>query len=194
MKNDEEAVKIDDWVSDIRGSFIGWKDATDETPPDFNGEAYRLIYSKHVDGAESYLSKITSVVGRFLFDAFDNTWAFEVSDNIYPKSAIEGFNGGKTVSGVKHETGTPDKRVILKNDIDGDRPYMERVGPGNVGDSERISDLKDTINNLRQQLEAEQGKTHELEQQVDRDEDSSQRNSYGPEHYDEYDENMGGVP
>jgi len=31
MKNDEEAVKIDDWVSDIRGSFIGWKDATDDS-------------------------------------------------------------------------------------------------------------------------------------------------------------------
>jgi hypothetical protein len=190
IRENKEAVKIDDWVSDLRGTLIGWQDATDETPPNYNEEAYRVVYSKHDDVGNSivgrFIGKIVSIVGGFAFDAFGKTYAFEVSDKIYPKSGIEGFPNGMTVSGISREVGTPDKRVILKNDIVGNRPYMSQVGPGNDGIEKTKSELQETINDLRQQLDAEEGKTHELEQQVDRDKDSSGSSSrYGPEHYDE---------
>lgn len=187
IRENKEAVKIDDWVSDIRGSLIGWKDATSETPPDFNDEAYRVVYSKHDDVGHGiigqFLGKIVSVVGGFFYDALGKTWAFEVSDNIYPKSAIKGFPSGTTVSNIQREVGTPDKRVILQNDVNGDRPYMDEVGP--ESDSELVSQKQERINELEQQIEAMEGKTHELEQQVDRDEDDSRSSGrYGPDHYD----------
>lgn len=188
IRENKQAVKIDDWVSDIRGTFIGFEDATDETPPDYNEEAYRVIYSKHDDVGDSILGKffgkIVTVVGSFAYDAFGSTYAFEVSENIYPKSAIEGFPRGTTVTGIPREVSTPDKRVVLKNNVKGDRPYMDKVGP--EVDAERVSDLKERINELEQMLEAEEGKAHELEQQVDRDKDKSGgRSRYSPDHYDE---------
>lgn len=187
IRENKEAVKIDDWVSDIRGTLIGFEDATEETPPNYNEEAFRVVYSKHNDVGNSilgqFIGKIVSVFGGFFYDSLGSTWAFEVSENVYPKSAIEGFPDGTTVTGIPREISTPNKRVVLKNNVDGDRPYMDAVGPGS--DGERVSDLKETINDLRQQLEAEEGKNHELEQQVDRDKDKSgSRSRYGPESYD----------
>lgn len=187
IRENKEAVKIDDWVSDIRGSFIGFEDATEETPPDYNEEAFRVVYSKHNDVGNSilgqFMGKIVSVVGGFFYDALGKTWAFEVSETIYPRSAIEGFPNGTTVTGIPREVSTPDKRVVLKNNINGERPYMDKIGP--ESDSELVSKKQERINELEQMLEAEEGKTHELEQQVDRDEDknSSRRSSYGPEDY-----------
>lgn len=188
VRENKEAVKIDDWVSDIRGSFIGWIDATDELPPGKNMEAYRIVYSPHVDGNKSWLAKFVSIVGRFLWDVRENTWAFEVSDNIYPRAGIEGFEGGTTVTGIESESGTPDKRVILREDVDGNRPYMNQVGPGSEGISKTKTELQEKVNELQQALEAEEGKSHELEQQVDRDSDSNRsRNrrggAYSPEEY-----------
>lgn len=186
----KEAVKIDDWVSDIRGTVVGWIDATDETPPDFNEEAYRLVYSKHVGSNKSWITKFTSIIASFMFDAFDKPWGFQVSDKIYPKSAIEGFPRGTTVSGIEREAGTPDKRVILKNDVQGRRTYMEAVGPET--DSQRVSELQSRINELQMKLDAEEGKNQELSEQVDRESDSNRsrnRTRYGPEEYgmdDEY--------
>jgi len=186
IRENKEAVKIDDWVSDIRGSFIGFEDATEETPPDYNEEAFRVVYSKHNDVGNSilgqFMGKIVSVVGGLFYDALGKTWAFEVSENIYPKSAIEGFPNGTTVTGIPREVSTPDKRVVLKNNIAGERPYMDKIGP--ESDSELVSKKQERINDLEQQIEAMEGKTHELEQQVDRDEDKNgSRSRYGPDHY-----------
>lgn len=181
--SNKEAVKIDDWVSDIRGSFVGWVDATDETPPDFNGEAFRLVYSPHVATNKSWIFKVGSVLARLAFEGFGSTRFLEVSNAVYPKSAIEGFEGGTTVSGVPHDKGTPDKRVVLKNDVEGNRPYMREVGPGNDGDDKTKSELQDRINELEMELKAEESKNAELSEDVDR-EDEKGSSRYGPEYYD----------
>lgn len=188
IRENKEAVKIDDHVNDIRGTLIGWKDATSETPPGYTEEAYRLVYSPHVDSNRSWLYKIGGWILKALHDTTGSTRGFEVSNTIYPRSGIEGFPNGTTVNGIEREEGTPDKRVVLKNNIDGESPYIDQVGPGS--DGERVSDLKETINDLRMQLEAEETKSEELEEEVGRDSDDSrgrQRGGgYGPEQYDGY--------
>jgi hypothetical protein len=197
FRKDKQAVKIDDWVSDTRGSLIGWIDATEDTPPGYEEEAVKAVYSTHSDVGNSIfgqlLGKMVSVAGRFSFDAFGSTWAFEVTDTMYPKSAIDGYPDGTTVTGIDKEAGTPDKRVVLRNDIHGHRPYMNQVGPGNDGIEKTKSEMQETINNLQQQLDAEEGKTHELEQQVDRDEDKNSSSSrYYPDQHDMNPEAMDG--
>lgn len=186
----KEAVKIDDWVHDIRGTLIGWIDATDETPPGFNEEAVRVVYAPHSDSSKSIIKKAVAPVGKFLFDAFGDTTAFEVSDGIYPKSAIEGFPDGTTVHGFRKEVATPEKRVILKNDVDGNRPYMDLVGPESEGNQKKVSELQDKINDLKMQLDAEESKTQELEQQTEREEGDSKRGrtGWGPDQYQDYNE------
>lgn len=187
LKENKEAVKIDDWVHDIRGTLVGWVDATPETPPGFNEEAVRLVYAPHSDSSKSIIKKFVAPVGRFLFDAFGNTAAFEVSEAIYPKSAIDGYPDGKTVDGFSKEAGTPEKRVILKNDVSGMRSYMDSVGPDSEGNKQKVSELKDKINDLKMQLQAEESKAQELEQEVDRDEGKSKRRRsrrWGPDEYD----------
>lgn len=186
VRGNKEAVKIDDWVNDTRGSLIGWIDATEDTPPDKNVKAYRMVYSKHSDSNKSVIQKITSGIAKFLFDGFGSTWGFEVTDTIYPESAIDGFPDGKTVHGISKEEGTPEKRVILKNDIDGKRSYMNQVGPESKGNSQRVSELKERVNELEMQLDAEETKSHELEEQVDRDKDSKKqrrRSRFSPDGY-----------
>lgn len=183
----KEAVKIDDWHNDIRGTLIGWVDATDECPADFNGVGKRVVYAPHSDSSKSLLKKLTAPVAKFLFDAFDDPSGFKVSNSIYPKSAIDGYPNGMTVNGMDmSEEGTPDKRVILKNTVEGDRSYMEQVGPGSQGNKQKVSELKDRINELEMALQAEEGKSHELEQEVDREEGKSKRRrtGWGPEDYD----------
>lgn len=185
MEN-KEAVKIDDWVNDIRGSFICWIEATDETPATVNENCYRMVYSPHKDSGASLVYKFVGVVGKILVKlGRKDNFAFEVSETIYPRSAIEGFDGGTTVSGVPREKGTPDKRVILRNDVHGNRPYMSQVGPGSEGIEKTKSELQGRINELEMEIDALEGQAHELEEQVDRDKGGSTRGSgYGPENYD----------
>lgn len=183
----KEAVKIDDWVSDIRGSLVGWIDATDETPPEFEGEAKKLVYSKHKSTNKSWIYKLFGWIGKLAFEVNGSTFAFEVSEKSYPKSAIHGYPDGTTVTGIEKEAGTPDKRVILMNDVHGNRPYMREVGPENTGIEKTKSELQERINELEMMLDAEENKNQELSQEVDRENDSSTGSGtgYGPERYDE---------
>jgi hypothetical protein len=179
----KEAVKIDDWHRKNEGTLIGWINATSETPPSYNGEAFRYVYAPHRDSNERWLTKFIAPLGRFLFDAFGDTRFFEVSDDIYAKSAIEGFPDGTTLDNVKKDDGTPDKVVILRNAIGSKRDYFDAYGPGNSEIEKTKDELQEKINSLQQELEAEEDKTHELEQQVDRDEGSSnsRNDRWGPE-------------
>lgn len=185
IRENKEAVKIDDWVHDVRGSLIGWVNATDEAPADFNGEAVRMVYSPHSDASKSWLKKLFAGVARFAFDAFGSTYGFEVTDDIYPKNAIDGYPDGMTVNGFSKEIGTPDKRVILRNNVEGQRKYMDAVGPESDNIDKTRSELQERIDELEMMLEAEESKNDELSEQVDREEGSSNNgmHGYGPEEY-----------
>lgn len=186
FRKDKQAVKIDDRVNDIRGTLVGWIEATDETPPNVNEEAYRIVYSTHKDRNVPILHNLLSAISKWVFKNTEKTLGLEKSEEIYPRSAIEGYPDGKTVNNIKKEAGTPDKRVILHNNIRGESTYMDETGP----ESQRgkISELKQKINDLEMALEAEESKSHELEEQVDRENDSNSRNrrsDYYPENHEQ---------
>lgn len=184
LRESKEAVKIDDRVRDIRGTFVGWVDATHELPPGKDMEAYRVAYKPYVDVNKSWIMRFYNIVSELVYNTTGKPMGIEVSNTIYPKSGIEGFNGGTTVEyDNNNEGGAPEKRVILHEDIYGDAPYLEQTGPESDRRQQKVTRLKEKVNDLQMQLQAEEGKSQELEEEVDREKDSSNRTGYGPERY-----------
>lgn len=183
----KEAVWIDDGVWDINGVLVGWLDATDEVPPDKNFEAKYMIYKPPVDSNQSWIYKLFGGIGKLVVKLTGGDketakrFGFEVSPEPIPKPAIKGFPEGMTVDGITKSDDSPGKRVVIEEDMDGRAPYAESIW-GRDGDSKSTAQLKDRIKELEQRLKAEEGRSQELEQEVQREEKDN-RGGSRPEDY-----------
>lgn len=173
LRDETEAVWIDDGVWDMNGVFVGWVDGTEDTRK--NVEAYYLVYKEPVDSNKSIIYKLLGGMYKIIYNLTDSKDAAEraglsVSPEPIPKAAIEGFPKGKTVDVRNKADSAPEKRIIIKEDLDGESPYAERVWGKESQDGETIAELKDKVEDLKQRLRAEEGKTEELKEEAERDE------------------------
>lgn len=179
LRSETEAVWIDDGVWDMNGVLVGWVDATDEVRE--NVEAFYLVYKEPVDSNKSWIYKLVGGFYKMLFKLRNSKEfaekGFNVSPEPIPKPGIEGFPNGKTVDAVRKADSSPEKRVIIKEDLDGDAPYAESVWDRD-SDSESIAKLKERNEDLRQRLQAEEGKTEELKQENEREKKDGRSNRH----------------
>lgn len=180
----KKRVWIDDGVNDINGVLVGWIDRTDKVKKDV--EAFSPVYKKPEDTSKSLLYK---VLGGLFKAAWKVTGseelankAFEVSDTIYPKSAIDGFPSGKTVTNVPGQEGTPEYRVVLREDINGKSYYQDQVWK--TSDGKSVAEIKSDLEETKQRLNAVRSERDELREEVGREDDS--KNQYNDELRDGY--------
>lgn len=170
-------VHIEDWVNGIKGSFIGWIPAHDKMPADSNEEAYQMVYYPVGDANKSWMYKFSTIVGRVLFNVLGddavNYTGMKVTDTVYPKSAIEGFQGGVSFNNPNNADDVPSRRVILYHDKDGNAPYAEKFAPGNTDAQAKIQELKDEKSDLKQKLDAADIQLDELDNKKEKDDDNN---------------------
>ena len=178
IRENKHTVHIDDWVDDIRGSFVGWIQA--DLPAGSKKEGYRVIYYPVGDANKSWMYKFSTIIGKVAYNVLGdeavNYTGLKVSDSIYPRSAIEGFNGGVTFSNPNNADDVPHRRVVLKHDINGEAPYAEEFAPGNVQTEAKLADLEEENKKLKQELQAQDIELDELQNKKEDDDSNSGQN------------------
>lgn len=176
VTDEKEAVKITDCVNDHRGTLIGWVDASNRTK---NQEAYQPVFYEHKSTSKSWFLKFTTIGGKLLYKVFGedavNYSNIVISDTAYPRSAIEGFPNGVMFNEAQDTAGVPEKRVVLKHDIDGNAPFAEKYLPGSPKDSKRVTELEKEKQELRDEIDAMKANMSDLQVQVGEDDDTDNR-------------------
>lgn len=173
LRDRTEAVWIDDGVWDMNGVFVGWLDGTEDTRK--NVEAYYLVYKEPVDSNKSFIYKLLGGLFKIWYSLTGSKDSarragLSISPEPIPKAAIEGFPEGKTVDVRNTADSAPEKKIIIREDLDGESAYNDAVWGTESSEGESITELKDKVEDLKQRLRAEEGKTEELKQETERDE------------------------
>lgn len=179
----KEAVWIDDGVNDNIGTLLGWIDVSDQVDEDKNFEAYKYVFMPPTDTNLSWIRKFTGGLWKALYRLTDSeavaSYAYEISDSIIPKPAIDGFPKGKTIDGFEKGKAAPEKRVIIREDADGNSGYRDNAWNDQSGKS--TVELEEELEEKKQRLNAARSRIEELEEELGREEDQSvQNNEYFP--------------
>jgi hypothetical protein len=165
IRENKHTVHIEDWVNGIKGSFINWTPG--QMPADKNEAGYRMIYYPVGDANKSWMYKFTTIIGKIAYNIFGeeavNYTGLKVTDTVYPRSAIEGFNGGVTFTNPNNADDVPHRRVVLKEDKHGNAPYAEEFAPGNRKTESKLSELQEENKKLKQALQAQDIELDELQ-------------------------------
>jgi len=174
LRKDKRAVKILDFVNDIRGTFVGWVNASHKLPAHKEEDGYQMLFYPHSDANKSWVYKFSTIFSKiaykFLGEEAVNYTALKKTTTVYPRSAIEGFKGGVTFNQGLEDVGVPEYRVILHHDKDGNAPFADKYAPGSTETQEKVTQLKEDKRKLKQKLDAQDVKTDELEGMVEENE------------------------